>query len=551
MSFIPPVRTRVHVVPEPEHKSEFDALDALQHETPSERRKALRAAGLGRAIIRMDQPEHVQADRAEAAIAASGLDVFQRGGDLVRPTATGGSVALRRVDHFGLLDLYSQVIDFQRPDQASGAYVSTVPPDRVARIHLSRGAFPRLPVLRGLITVPTIRPTGGIIAQPGYDHQTGLFLAPSGDFMLQPIPSSPTRADAAAALRTLDELLQGFPFVGPVDRSVAMAALLTTVARGAIATSPLFAIRANTPGTGKSYLVDVISILATGRPASVISAGSNDEETEKRLAGMLLSGAPLISIDNVNGSIGGDLLAQAVTQPIVSLRPLGGSTMVEIETRAVLLATGNGLQCRGDLVRRAVVCSLDAGVERPEYRSFASDPVDMATKDRGKFVAAALTVLQAHAIAKPSRPRPLGSFRQWSDTVRAALIWLGQADPVDSIELSRAEDPEVALLLELVQAWSDVTATGRHTVRALVDLAEARSFEAGGDFTWGNPMLRDVLLRIAGERGLISTRKLGGYLQAKQGRIVGGRKIVRAGTSHNAVMWTIETAQASPVESQD
>ena len=41
--------------------------------------------------------------------------------------------------------------------------------------------------------------------------------------------------------------------------------------------------------------------------------------------------------------------------------------------------------------------------------------------------------------------------REWSDTVRSALTWLGEADPVASMDTSRAEDPDATALLDRVE----------------------------------------------------------------------------------------------------
>jgi hypothetical protein len=49
-------------------------------------------------------------------------------------------------------------------------------------------------------------------------------------------------------------------------------------------------ITAPTAGTGKSLLVDVVSILATGAPMPVVSPGWGEEELEKRLSRALLGG---------------------------------------------------------------------------------------------------------------------------------------------------------------------------------------------------------------------------------------------------------------------
>src|ERR687889_254265 len=78
--------------------------------------------------------------------------------------------------------------------------------------------------------------------------------------------------------------------------------------RGGLPVAPLHAFRASTPSTGKSLLVDVAATIATGRPCPVIAAGKDAEETEKRLGALLRDGVPIISIDNVEGELGGTML---------------------------------------------------------------------------------------------------------------------------------------------------------------------------------------------------------------------------------------------------
>lgn len=51
-------------------------------------------------------------------------------------------------------------------------------------------------------------------------------------------------------------------------------------------------------------------IIAYGRQPSAITAGANDEELEKRISTELISGAPALFLDNMNGrSFRSDLLA--------------------------------------------------------------------------------------------------------------------------------------------------------------------------------------------------------------------------------------------------
>src|SRR5918999_5799642 len=89
-----------------------------------------------------------------------------------------------------------------------------------------------------------------------------------------------------------------------------------------------------------------------------------------RLGALLRDGVPIISIDNVEGELGGDMLCQVTERPLVRVRILGLSEAREFECKATVFATGNGLTLLGDMTRRAVLCSLDAKMERPELRKF-------------------------------------------------------------------------------------------------------------------------------------------------------------------------------------
>ena len=112
-----------------------------------------------------------------------------------------------------------------------------------------------------------------------------------------------------------------------------------------------------------------------------------------------------------------------MTQSNLRMRILGRSEVPELSTSSLVTATGNNLTLVGDMTRRAVLCSLDPGCERPELRRFGSDPIATLRQHRGKYVVAALTILRAfHVAGRPRQVDPLGSFEDWSDWVRSALI---------------------------------------------------------------------------------------------------------------------------------
>jgi putative DNA primase/helicase len=257
---------------------------------------------------------------------------------------------------------------------------------------------------------------------------------------------------------------------------------------------------------------------------------------------MLLRACPIISIDNVNGELGGDTLCQAIERPLISVRPLGGSGILEIESRACINATGNGLRVRGDMVRRSLVAALDAGMERPELRQFSSDPVADVLADRGGYVAACLTVCRAYILAGCPNPcRALASFQDWSRVVRSALVWLDCEDPCRSMETAREDDPELTDLREILTLWTQTFGEEGRTAREAADEASSRKQTVMGEPTeFSSPELRDALLRVAGDKGNINTKKLGEWLKNQAGRIVDGVRIVKAAkVSGGVIRWAV------------
>src|SRR5262245_32428487 len=138
-----------------------------------------------------------------------------------------------------------------------------------------------------------------------------------------PVPQFPDKSEATAALGELETLISTFPFADELDRSVALSAILTTLDRRVMHAAPMHAFTSPTAGTGKSLLVDLASILATGRPMPVISQGRTEEELEKRLGAALLAGDAAISIDNCEHPLQSVFLCQVLTQSHVKIRVLG------------------------------------------------------------------------------------------------------------------------------------------------------------------------------------------------------------------------------------
>jgi hypothetical protein len=368
--------------------------------------------------------------------------------------------------------------------------------------------------LRGISRVPTITRDA-----PGYDPESKmlLFFEPN-DFPR--VPERPTEGDARRALEVVLRPLRRFPFDGKegeatVARSVALSAILSGVARPSLIYIPLHAVSAPAAGTGKTKLLDIVGIIATGAQVAQVSFTANSEEMEKRLGAILLRGAPVINIDNVSrgAPLGGDFLCTALTSPQVTIRPLGVSQAIEVDSRSLLLASGNNLMASGDLVRRMLHCRLiRPGVEKPERISFSFDPIEEAKQDRARLVSAVLTILRAYHVAgrpKPAGHTALGSFEDWDDLVRGALLWLGQPDPLASQDDLQQEDEE------------------RENLDALL-MALGRGFGSGHWFTVKDistdVQLRDELASLFWD-GHWSPKKAGRMLRRYHDRLIHGRML--------------------------
>lgn len=485
-------------------------------------------------------------DEAEAALKATRDQLYQRGGQIVRPMqtvvdATNGNktkiVQIHPLNKHALVEEFSLAAEWQKWDARATDYVPTNPPLNIAETLMARGRSTLRP-LTAVIEAPTLRRDGSILEAPGYDEETGLLLAPGDQF--PSVPLAPSRDDAVAACEHLLSLVKHYPFVSPEARSVWLVAVLTAVVRRSLPTAPAFGFTATTAGSGKSALVDLISIIGFGVRVPVTTQGRDEAETEKRLVGQLLAANGIISIDNATQPIDGDLLCQMLTQSTVSVRSLGGSKIVYVPTSMVVCATGNNLVIAGDMTRRALLCQLDANDERPELRQFDFNPLEVAEAGRVQYLIAALTILRAFSCAgMPQQATKLGSFERWSELVRGAVLWLGMADPVSTMERARRADPKLECLRNVMEQWAAVFKDGAKKVREIIDAAAKEAFPPNGS-RYERPDLREALLVAAGTNGAINSAKLGHYLKGVSGRIVNGFRFIKGGEYQGVTLWKLE-----------
>jgi putative DNA primase/helicase len=495
-------------------------------------------------------------DEIEAALIKAKRGLYRRGGRVVcvgystMPTHDERDIEVQAIEERGDAALLEDMEAAAIFKSAKGKRTS--PPSRIALTFKQRTHRLRLPPLNGVINSPLMRANGDILDAPGYDAKTGLLFDPRG-VEFPSVPDRPTKAEAKAALDRIGELIKTFTFIGAEDRAVALSLIITAVVRRSLDFAPLHALDSPVAGSGKSMIVDIASIIATGHEAGVVSQGKTAEEFEKRLGALLMRGDAIISIDNCEVPLEGDVLCSALTQKQLAIRILGRSEMPVVQTNMFFTATGNNLIVKGDVTRRALVGRLDPKVERPELLEFSYDPIAVARANRAKLVRAVLTMLRAFVVAgRPERPPPLANFETWSRLVRGGLLWLGETDPVKTMERTREKDPILRDLRLVMSQWRDIIGNEMVTTSDLAKKAEEAHWVGQYDDKreYRHPDFRDALVAVAGKGGRIEGRLLGHWLARQQERVVvlAGEpaeafKFERCGERRGFALWRVVEAK--------
>ena len=482
---------------------------------------------------------HSSVSEIEKYMSESSLNFYQFNGQLteiIDPEVQEDNISNHRLlvhDRASLRDRLGLVVQPMKYSRKTGDWYPANAPAEVLDALLSRGVNSEIQQLKTIATTAYLSPENELVNKHGYDTKNRIYLVKSGA-VIAGKSCQPSKQAALESLSYLRRWLADFPFKSEVDESVAMACLMAAADRVNLDNIPLTAFNAPTAGTGKSLLVDVIGVVSSGKPVSVLSQGKDEAEMEKRLHSAMLRGDTLINVDNVEQPLGGDVLCQILTQPVLRIRPLGVSKLVDVLKTCQIVATGNNLELAGDVVRRSLVCNLDAGVERPELRTFKYDARKRALDQRHEIVGHVLTIIRSYLLhGAHEGPSTLGSFERWSTRIRNPLIWLGMADPSMSQEQIRQNDTKLEaqtdLLKILHQCFPDVPFKAREILSLPKQIDQASLIEhlsTLGCYT----------------KDTIDITRVGRMLKKLDGRILADLLLKQAGRSGGTVTWVVGKA---------
>lgn len=400
------------------------------------------------------------ANRPPTVFQKSGVLVrLKRAEDQARAFSPPQIVALNQRAVFGLM---ARVATWYHME-ADGFHDSS--PSVDASYDLIENPRRELPPLESVEMVPVFGAGGELVSRSGYHPSEQMWLENQLEHQLASVPSAPTadQVDQARGL-LVDELLGEFPFVHQADRCHALALLLLPFCRRLIAgVTPLHLVEAPTPGSGKSLLANLLSVMATGYVANARTLPKSEDDMRKGITAELLTGRPLVLFDNADttrGPLDSPAIAAVLTTGWWTDRVLGRSEITTLPNRAVWLLTGNNVSLSMELARRSVRIRIDPGVDRPWQRAGFRHPhlIGWATEHRAELVHAALTLV-ANWIARGSRPgnQSLGSFEAWAGVMGGICSAAGVPGFLGNLDqLYEAADAEGAMWRLFISAWWEV-----------------------------------------------------------------------------------------------
>lgn len=417
-------------------------------------------------------------------------------------------------------------------------HVAVPPPVDVVRDCLTVGDW-RFPALLGITEAPVIRPDGTLLIRPGFDDQTSLYYHPAPKLIVPPIPENPTDDDLLAAVEVVTDPIADFPFDCEASFANAIGTMFTPVVRPMIdGPVPLALFDKPQQGTGASLLAEVISIIATGRAAAMMTAQKDDEGWRKSITSLLLKGQLVATIDNIESDLMAPSLAAILTATTYQDRILGRSEMVQLPNRTTWLATGNNIRLRGDLPRRCIWVRMDARVARPwlRDRSAFKHPqlTEWVSNNRGTILAAILTIAKMWVAAGSPAPEKLvvlGGYESYCQVVGSILAFIGVKAFLGNLEdMYNQADSDTPQWEGFLECWRETLGESPATVAELIGLLnQSADFKAS---------LPDML---AGKDGRDYSRRLGNALSRRNGvRYTNNLMVTKANTrKHHATAWQV------------
>ncbi len=382
-------------------------------------------------------------------------EIFRHGNSIVRIERDDSGFSVQVLDEGRMRQTLAERLAWYERDK-HGKHPARPPGDLSKDIIATPPNQWPFPILKRVTRRPVFTRDGGLIRTPGYNSETGIYYRPRKGFRLPTVPDRPSPEQLGRAKQLIQiELLGDFPFTGN-DRAHAICVSLLPLVRDLIeGPTPLHTLEKPTPGTGASYLVQLLCYLACGSVPAAMTPPKDESEWRRTLFGKLLQAPEVIFLDNVS-LLDSATLSSAITCDYFEDRIVGKSEFRRVPVHCLWLATANNPVMSPELVRRNIRIRMDAGVERPELRDKFRHPKlkKWVLENEAQLVWALLTIVQAWiSEGRPPGSKPFGMFESWAEIMGGILDVAGIGGFLENISSNKAPDSESVLWSSLVERW--------------------------------------------------------------------------------------------------
>jgi hypothetical protein len=412
----------------------------------------------------------------------------------------------------------------RKKDRKTGEeQIGTVPVSpavSTAKAVLSETHWPKVRPLLNVVHAPVFRPDGTILQDPGYDEATRLYYAPIRN--VPRVPDVPDVVDVDKARRfLLNYVLGDMPWADGASCANFVGLLMTPMLRPFIkGLSPLGAIDARAPGSGKTLLTDIVGHLYGATSRSWVS---DDGELRKAITATLQgTSEPVVVLDNVGerDQVDQPTLAKLLTGATWNDRELGSSRQVDALNDRLWLVTGNNISFGGDIPSRTVLVSLDPKVPDPDKRSgFRIPDLNTWLEDEANQVELLyhlLVLARAWVVAgAPTADRTMRNFRRWARAMAGFTQYHEIPGFMTNTDALAGHDEEGAIWSAFLAAWHDEFNDTPKRASELLKTSELQPTSSGFHDPWDGAFLTRA------DGGRLTSKGLGAMLKSKMGRFFG------------------------------
>jgi putative DNA primase/helicase len=391
---------RVVAVP-PGMPEGWDVADAMHSVSPERIRLMIIDAS---ALSQEDKPSQVGVLKKPVALPARGRPItesakeiaailakhgyFSRDGKLVRFATEQGRTDLFPVS---ATDLRTQCEYYMTPVHADSVESQIIKRDQAEAMHPE--IHRHLPVITFTVRERFVQPSG-LVMSPGYNPETQTLCMSQYRLVEVEVPK---------AVEIIKDVISDFNFGSPVDRSMALAALLMPGLRlgpwmQRWEPFPIVLVQADASQAGKSYFANVLGKLYGLRLGYVAQKKGGLGSLDESLQSELLRDTDLVLIDNLRKNVDSEFLEMVITATAkITARAMRTEGSVDMRSK-LLMMTSNGVHLTGDLKNRSIRVVIKKQPPNYLWKNWGGGNTDLLEhleKNRSKYVGALNAIIQA------------------------------------------------------------------------------------------------------------------------------------------------------------